>query len=173
MTAALIISYSANTSLVKSASSLREEMPLAAVVPRCTSSPRSSFPRVMRACSVPASPNVRIRPTMAAVIFARRLTDGLLLPPSGRHQRSHLPYTVVDAIVGDDEAIDKQGAEDLPTSGVRVHPQQDLPQSLLQRRVQPWPDDHRIDAERPPLRDHFRLARVFRPRLRQVVVDPA
>src|SRR3990170_5623116 len=131
MTAALIISYSANTSLVRSASSLRDEMPLAAVVPRCTSSPRSSFPRLTRACSVPASPIVRIRPTMAAVIFARRLTGGpLLFRPRRGHQLSHLPHAVVDAIVRDDEAIDQQSAENLPTRGVRFHPQQDLPQSL-------------------------------------------
>src|SRR3990170_2017009 len=117
-------------------------MPLAAVVPRCTSSPRSSFPRLTRACSVPASPNVRIRPTIAAVIFARRLTGGpLLLRPGRGHELSHLPHAVVDAIVGDDEAIDEQGAENLPTSGVRVHPQQGLPQLLLQRRVQPRPAD--------------------------------
>src|SRR3990172_5901038 len=137
------------------------------------SSSSSEIPEsVKRACSVPPRPKTRTRAAMARTILDRSFMPIRLWPETLLTQiGAHLPDGIVDAIVGNDEAVDQQVVEDCLARRVPVHLQEDPAQLLLEPGVQAWVDHKGVDAERTPLLDHLDLCGDLRLRFHHVVED--
>src|SRR3989337_2611742 len=137
------------------------------------SSSSSEMPEsVKRACSVPPRPRTRTRAAMARTILDRSFMPIRLRPQAVLSQiGAHLPDGIVDAIVGNDEAVDQQVVEDCLARRVPVHLQKDPAQLLLEPGVQAWVDHKGVDAERTPLLDPLHLSGDLWLRLHHVVED--
>src|SRR3990172_7794590 len=166
--------YSPKTSFVSSSSPAWLSRSRDTARALCSRSSSEIPDSVNRAWRVPPNPSASTSPAMAMTILSRRPMIPRLWPqPVLAEIGAHLADRVVDAVVGDDEPVNHQAAQEFPSRRIFIHCQEELTEFRFQLGVQAVVDHDRADAEGPPLFYHPDLLHRLRLHAAQVVEDQA